>query len=227
MRRSLLFLAAATALVLAPAVASAQYGSTNPRTDRERQRGQTPKNEDPSKKADDEWNLKKAPIPGVAAAGPCPYVKILYDAARYQEFAGGRESSSAVGYTGEIEGLRAACEYKGAEPIKVRMNLLFSLGKGPAAQGDHKDYSYWVAVTFRNQAVIEKQRFSLPVDFKGRDRVNENVEIGTIVIPRANTTISGSNFEILVGFDVTPQMAEFNREGKRFRITATGTTPQQ
>jgi hypothetical protein len=84
-----------------------------------------------------------------------------------------------------------------------------------------------VAVTFRNQAVIEKQRFSLPVDFKGRDRVNENVEIGTIVIPRANETISGNNFEILVGFDVTPQMAEFNREGKRFRITAAGTTPQQ
>src|SRR5688572_26803201 len=139
MRRPLLFLTAATALVLAPAVASAQYGSTNPRTDRERQRGSTPGSQpqtDPKK--EDEWNLRKAPIPGVAAAGPCPYVKILYDAARYQEFAGGREASSAVGYTGEIEGLRAACEYKGAEPIKVRINLLFTLGKGPAAQGDAK-----------------------------------------------------------------------------------------
>ena len=228
MRRPLLFLAAATALVLAPVAASAQYGSTNPRTDRERQRGQTPGQQDQKDpKKEDEWNLRKAPIPGVAAAGPCPYVKVLYDAARYQEFAGGRESSSTVGFTGEIEGLRAACEYKGAEPIRVRINALFSLGKGPAAQGDHKDYGYWVAVTFRNQAVIEKQRFSLPVDFKGRERVDQNVELGDIIIPRANTTISGSNFEILLGFDVTPQMAEFNREGKRFRITASGTTPQQ
>jgi hypothetical protein len=41
-----------------------------------------------------------------------------------------------------------------------------------------------------------------------------------VVIPRANLGTSGSNFEILVGFDVTPQMAEFNREGKRFRLTA-------
>ena len=86
MRRPILFLAAATVLALAPAAAFAQYGSTNPRTDRERQRGGTPpQNEDPSKKPDDEWNLRKAPIPGIAAAGPCPYVKILYDAARYQE----------------------------------------------------------------------------------------------------------------------------------------------
>ena len=29
---------------------------------------------------------------------------------------------------------------------------------------------------------------------------------------------SGSNFEVLIGFEVTPQMAAFNREGKRFRL---------
>jgi hypothetical protein len=32
--------------------------------------------------------------------------------------------------------------------------------------------------------------------------------------------VSGSNFEILVGFEVTPEMAEFNRLGKRFRVNA-------
>ena len=224
MRRPLIFfLAAACALV--PAVASAQYGRTNP-APRDR-RPQPPPQDQPDPRTSAEWNLPQAPIPGVAAAGPCPYVKILYDASRYQEFAGGRESSSTVGYTGEIEGLRSDCSYKAAEPIRVKMNLLFSLGRGPAAQGDSKNYSYWVAVTFRNQAVIHKQHFSLPIDFKGRDRVSQNVEIDEIMIPRANATISGNNFEVLIGFDVTPQMAEFNREGKRFRITATGQTPQQ
>ena len=34
--------------------------------------------------------------------------------------------------------------------------------------------------------------------------------------------MSGSNFEILVGFDVTPEMADFNRLGKRFRVNAGG-----
>ena len=41
-----------------------------------------------------------------------------------------------------------------------------------------------------------------------------------IVIPRGAQTTSGANFEILVGFDVTPQMAQFNRVGKRFRVNA-------
>jgi hypothetical protein len=28
--------------------------------------------------------------------------------------------------------------------------------------------------------------------------------------------VSGANFEVLVGFEVTPAMADFNRQGKRF-----------
>jgi hypothetical protein len=224
MRRPYL-IAIAALCALAPATAFAQYGGTRPSDNRPSAAGQ-PSPEDQSKK-NDEWTLRQAPIPGAHAAGPCPYVKILYDASRYQEFAGGRESSSAVGYTGEIESLRSDCSYKGAEPITVRTNLLFELGKGPMAQGDHKDYTYWVAVTFRNQAVIEKQRFTLPVDFHGKDRVSQHVELGDIVIPRANDTVSGNNFEVLIGFEVTPQMADFNREGKRFRITSAASTPQQ
>ena len=46
----------------------------------------------------------------------------------------------------------------------------------------------------------------------------------TIVIPRADATTSGGNFEVLVGFEITPEMAEFNRSGSRFRVNA-GTTP--
>ena len=39
-----------------------------------------------------------------------------------------------------------------------------------------------------------------------------------IVIPRANETISGSNFEIFVGFDLTPAQLAYNRSGTRFTI---------
>ena len=39
-------------------------------------------------------------------------MKVLYDAARYIELKGGRASTSQVGYTGEIDGLSSACEYK-------------------------------------------------------------------------------------------------------------------
>lgn len=170
------------------------------------------------------WKIIQAPLPGQRNAGPCPYVKALYDAARYQEFAGGRESAATVGFTGEIEEVEARCKYQADEPIKVQVGVLFALGRGPAAEGDRKTYRYWVAVTRRDSAVITKEFYDLPVKFEnGADRTQVAEELGEITIPRANNNIAGTNFEILVGFDVTPQMAAFNREGKRFRLDAVPT----
>jgi hypothetical protein len=207
-----LLLAAWAALPASSALA--QYGQGRP--------GQDSQDEEAAKakKKNDEWNLYQAPLPGKRNAGPCPYVKVLYDAARYEEFKNGEEASAAVGYTGEIEGVNAACEYKGDDPIKMKLRIGFELGRGPQATSDKKTYRYWVAVTARNQQVLAKEWFDLPVDFKGKDRVSVEDKVEGIVIPRAKATVSGTNFEVLVGFEVTPEMADFNRQGKRFRINA-------
>ena len=160
-----------------------------------------------------------APLRRNAAAGPCPYVKILYEGARYVELTGDRVAASNVGFTGEIEGLTSNCGYQRDEPITVQTRVLFNLGRGPQAQGDQRTYRYWIAVTERNKAVLAKEYFELPVDFDGGTTASVTQD-QTIVIPRAEATTSGDNFEILVGFDVTPQMAEFNRSGSRFRVNA-------
>jgi hypothetical protein len=173
------------------------------------------------KKRDEEWGDKQAPLPALHNAGPCPYVKALYDAARYVEFKGGQEASADVGFTGEIQGVSSLCEYMSDQPIKVKMEVLFELGRGPQAVGSTKNYHYWIAVTDRDREVIAKQMFTLPVTFAaGQDRLYKTETINSIVIPRAKPTVSGANFEVLVGFDVTPQMADFNRDGKRFRPNA-------
>ena len=164
-----------------------------------------------------------APLRRRANAGPCPYVKILYDAARYVELEGGRAAVANVGYTGEIEGISSDCEYREADPIRIDMDVLFNLGRGPQAAGEQRTYRYWIAVTERNNAILSKEYFDLPVNFEGQ-RTASVTEKRTIVIPRAGIETRGSNFEILVGFDVTPEMAEFNRSGSRFRVNA-GTTP--
>jgi hypothetical protein len=164
-----------------------------------------------------------APLRRRANAGPCPYVKILYDAARYVELEGGRAAISNVGYTGEIEGITSDCEYREADPIRVDIGMLFQLGRGAQATSDQRTYRYWIAVTERNSAILSKEYFDLPVNFEGQ-RTASVTEERTIVIPRAGIDTSGGNFEILVGFDVTPEMAEFNRSGSRFRVNA-GATP--
>ena len=160
-----------------------------------------------------------APLGGRINAGPCPYVKILYEGARYVELTDNRPSAANVGYTGEIEGLSADCSYGNDTPITVDVNILFNLGRGPQATADQRTYRYWIAVTERNKAVLAKEYFELPVNFDGGQTASIT-EGQRIVIPRAESTTSGDNFEVLVGFEVTPEMAEFNRTGSRFRVNA-------
>jgi hypothetical protein len=219
MRRPLTL--ALSLLLVAGAPLARAYAQSQSEDD---QRRQAEAEQDAKKKQKEkEWAVVQAPLPDQKNSGPCPFAKVLYDASRYVELKDGQESPAAVGYTGEIEGVQATCEYKGGEPIREHLAVGFAFGKGPMARVAHKDYRYWVAVTVRNLAVLDKQYFTVPADFsKGADRVNYVDRLADIEIPRARPGVSGANFEILVGFDVTPEMADFNRLGKRFRVNAGG-----
>ena len=228
MRRLLLaaaaFVAAATAL---PATHAYAQGRRDPEAEQRKADADAAK----KRKQKEEWGDTQAPLPALRNSGPCPFVKTLYDAARYVEFKEAREASANVAYTGEIQGISAGCQYKNDQPIKVTMEMLFELGRGPQATGRQKTYRYWVAVTDRNREILAKETFDLPVTFgEGEDRIYLREKVAEITIPRAEATTSGANFEVLVGFEVTPEMAAFNREGKRFRLnvgqaSAAPTTP--
>ena len=217
--RRLLFVTVAAAIAITPFAANAQYpgGAGRGQDDEQKQQQEAAK----KKKSKAEWSDSQAPLAQMRNAGPCPFVKALYDASRYVEFKDSREASANVGYTGEIQGISSGCQYKDDQPIQVTMDILFELGKGPQATDNAKTFHYWIAVTDRNREVIAKQHFDLPVKFQpGQDRIYATDKIQTITIPRGAQNTSGANFEVLVGFDVTPQMAAFNREGKRFRVNA-------
>lgn len=220
MRRIALFaLVAFVAADLSASPAMAQQG----------RRGQEQQQEDQAEAARKrararEFEDFQAPLPGLANAGPCPYVKVLYDAARFVEFKG-TEGSANVAYSGEIEGISATCAYSGTDPITLDMIITFSVGKGPKAESNTKTFPYWIAVTSRNREVLEKEQFAITAPFPGdKNTLVITDRVSGISIPRADEKVSGSNFEILVGFDVTPEMAQFNRDGKRFRIDAGATS---
>lgn len=180
-------------------------------------------------KKDEEWGNKTLSLKKMKAEGPCPYVKVLYDAARYHQFKNDVQTTAAAMWTGEINGIQSECAYTGTDPIQVGMDVSFSLGRGPQAEGQTNVYHYWIAVTERDKTVLAKQEFELPVTFaEGQQKVDVNTRLEGIYIPRKDITVSGSNFEVLIGFDVTPQMAEFNREGKHFRyVSPVETKPAQ
>jgi hypothetical protein len=154
-------------------------------------------------------------------AGPCPLLGALYDASRMVEFASAEERYANIAFTGEIAGVRGLCRYVEDNPIVERIEIDLAFGRGAAAPGDERRYRYWVAVARRGRAPIEKAYFDVDVKFRrGETVVTRTEEIEGIVIPRANHEVSGENFEILVGFDLTPEQLQFNRDGKRFRIDA-------
>lgn len=207
-------LATVALAALAVFASTAAHAQSQSQRDRGGQRAQGEQEERQSRRP-----ARIAPLRSIPNAGPCPFVKILYDAARYVEMEGDRPAAANVGFTGEIEGVTAGCSYRGDEPISVQMNLLFNLGRGPQANGDQRTYRYWIAVTERNTAVLAKEYFDLPVNFSGAATATATQE-QSVLIPRATAETSGGHFEVLIGFDVTPEMAEFNRTGSRFRMTA-------
>ena len=216
MRRSLLLITAvACALTTLPASAQQQQP---PQGDQQTQSREESRQ---ARRRQREWDQSALPLLGSNAAGPCPFVKVLYDAARIVEFKDSRAASSNVAYSGEIEGITSRCAYEGSDPIELALMITFSAGKGPQATSNSKDYGYWVAVTTRNSDVLAKEQFAVRVNFPaGTDRVLVTDLLQGITIPRADAKVSGAQFEVLVGFNVDAEQAEFNRSGSRFRVNA-------
>lgn len=152
--------------------------------------------------------------------GPCPLMGVLYESSRLVKFDQPNvERYANIQYTGEVRGIRGLCRYVETNPIRMAVEIDMAFGRGPAATSDRQHYRYWVAVARRGLAPIEKQYFDVNVQFPhGQDTVTTTERIGYIVIPRAQADTSGENFEILVGFDLTPDQLAFNRAGKRFRV---------
>jgi hypothetical protein len=155
-------------------------------------------------------------------AGPCPVVGSVYDASRYVKFAdeGAQKIYTNIAYTGEITDVRLFCRYTGSAPLEAEIEIDFAFGKGPQGRANQMDYPYFVAVTRRNGKVLAKEYFNTRADF-GRGKVSSKTElVNRIKIPRADESISGVNFEIVVGFDLTQDQLDFNRGGNRFRLDA-------
>lgn len=160
-------------------------------------------------------------------AGPCPLMGVLYDSSRLVSFAQpNAERYANIAYTGELRGVRGLCRYVDADPIRMAMEVDLAFGRGPASTSDRQTYRYWVAVARRGREPIEKAYFDVDVRFpRGQSVVTRTERIESIVIPRAAADTSGENFEILVGFELTPEQLQFNRDGKRFRVDAGAAPP--
>lgn len=154
-------------------------------------------------------------------AGACPVAGSVYDAARIVEFAEGKGGNySDIAFTGEITGVRLFCRYFKDTPLEAELEIDFAFGKGRSATVNAHNYRYFVAVTRRNGKVLAKEYFDTQAEFGNAVVTSKSELVNRITIPRADESISGVNFEVVVGFDLTPEQLEFNRGGNRYRLDA-------
>ncbi|WP_225907918.1 hypothetical protein [Hyphomonas sediminis] len=154
-------------------------------------------------------------------SGPCPVTGSVYDAARYVKFVDGTgELYSDIEFSGEITDVRLYCRYTEDHPLQAEIEIDFNFGKGLQARSDSHVYPYFVAVTRRNGKVLARETFATEAKFGGKKVAGKTELVNRITIPRADSSISGVNFEIVVGFDLDEKQLEFNRAGKRFRLDA-------
>ncbi|WP_375202662.1 hypothetical protein [Hyphococcus sp.] len=152
-----------------------------------------------------------------ANPAPCPNIVVLNEASRFIEF-DGDQTLENVAYSGEVLDVTSTCRYFEDEPIDAGLTIDLAFGKGAKGVEGKKTFTYFVAVTRKNSEVIAKSEFPIEVNFGDRPVETARVDIDKIIIPRANETISGINFEIIIGFSVTPQQAIFNRSGKSLKF---------
>jgi hypothetical protein len=210
------------ALVLSVGMALAACGTSNSVPTVELPGGVTPEEQQQSAPRDPNFFDRLVGNDDRPNVGPCPLMGVLYDNSRLVSFVGGDNGRYAnIAFTGEMQGVRGLCRYVEANPITMSIDIDMAFGRGPASSADRQTYRYWVAVTRRGRAPIEKAYFDVDVRWRrGESVVTRTEQIERIVIPRANAEVSGENFEILVGFELTPEQLQFNRDGRRFRIDA-------
>lgn len=153
-------------------------------------------------------------------AGACPPAGSIYNASRIVELDAEEPIFSNIAYTGEIVDVRLYCRYADDNPVRAEVEIDFAFGKGPMGTENRHDYTYWVAVTRRSGKVLNKEHFAVRADFSDGPVDGATEVIQRITIPRADESVSAANFEVLVGFELTEEQLQFNKDGRRFRLDA-------
>jgi hypothetical protein len=145
---------------------------------------------------------------------PCPPVYILGDANKITKYrAGSGRDLTDVEMEGEIVGFKGGCTYD-SDGGEVSLQLAFELRRGPAAKGRTLDVSYFVAVPKFYPAPTAKGEFTFPVTFpENADRIRVTDDEVVMHLP-VKTKELIDNYEIYLGFQLTPEELEANRRGR-------------
>lgn len=148
-----------------------------------------------------------------AGAPPCPKVAVLADASHLTVYRDGPgRDLTDVQFEADLGRISGECIYnRRSTNVKVDMKLVVSALRGPADRNRVASYAYFVAIVDNKGSVLARQEFTSQVQFPGdQSRVATLEELEQTIPIEKNQP--GSDFDVYVGFKLTPEQVERNRK---------------
>jgi hypothetical protein len=149
------------------------------------------------------------------AAGLCPAITILGDAARVSLFKqAASQDINDLQLEARMATLGGTCHYDGDDVI-VAVEFDVEAVQGPNASITSSALPVFVAVTRLSESVSAKIVEDVQLTFEGGDRGAKALKkIDEIRIPLGDD-VSAADYEVVVGFQLTYDQLQYNRRNKR------------
>lgn len=183
--------------------------------------------------------VRRRPLAAIAIAGalaaltgcgsdppppPCPRVLIVDDAAQLTAFAAGPGRDFVdVDHDAEIADLKSGCRYEkgdAGEKALIAVAPVIVATRGPANTDRAATVTYFVSVVDASDAILNKQLFEVPVRFEGNQRritwIDDTPPV-IITLPVDSPAAAATTYEVLVGFQLSPDQLDYNRRRRNVR----------
>ena len=142
----------------------------------------------------------------------CPPVVTVPEAATLVKFTGTGRDLTDVLFEAQIQAEGVRCDLKeGSLATEIKVNL--AALRGPADKEHVARVRYFVAIATKTQEVVARREFDSELPFEGnRTRVVIRDELDQRFPLSPGTT--GADYRIYVGFALSPEELEYNRENR-------------
>jgi hypothetical protein len=157
--------------------------------------------------------LVSCSTPDPYAVVSCPYIGVLDDASEITRFKyGGDRDVSDIEFHGEITRVEFHCtEPEGKNVVIGRAVVHTKFEKGMSATLDRQFFNLFIALSEREDRVVDKSTMTIDVEFKDGNRVvTEQTTIKNIRVP-TNGDVPPELHNLYIGFQLTPAEVAYNR----------------
>lgn len=146
--------------------------------------------------------------------GACPRFLILGGANELTKFRPGPgRDPTDVAFRATVADFTGTCEYD-KNTVRVNLYVVFDILRGPAPGSREAEFDYFVALPQFHPAPQGKQVFSVKARFD-RDLPRLAYRDGVILAIPIKDKELGSNYEVYIGFQLSPEDVEYNRAHRR------------